>query len=70
MHWISSARQYIKSLPRKCVTILKIIGKPFSAPDPAPLPQSRTKDVHPFTYTGVDFTGSLYVKDGGQERKV
>jgi len=70
MYWIPSARQYIKSLLRKCVTCLKIVGKPFSAPDPAPLPISRTKDVDPFTYTGVDFAGALYVKDGGQERKV
>ena len=28
------------------------------------------QDVHPFTYTGVDFTGALYVKDGSQEVKV
>ena len=25
------------------------------------------QDVHPFTYTGVDFTGALYIKDGSQE---
>ena len=28
------------------------------------------QDVHPFTYTGVDFTGALYVKDGSQEVKL
>jgi len=65
-----SARQYIKSILRKCVVCLKVTGKPFPAPDPAPLPQSRMQDVHPFTYTGVDFTGALYVKDGSQEVKV
>ena len=69
-YWIPSARQYIKSLLRKCVTCLKITGKPFPAPDPAPLPQSRMQDVHPFTYTGVDFTVALYVKDGSQEARV
>ena len=69
-YWIPSARQYIKSLLRKCVVCLKVTGKPFPAPDPAPLPQSRMQDVHPFTYTGVDFTGALYVKDGSQEVKV
>ena len=28
------------------------------------------QDVHPFTHTGVDFTGTLYIKDGSQEAKV
>ena len=70
IYWIPSARQYIKSLLRKCVICLRATGKPFPAPDPAPLPQSRMQDVHPFTYTGVDFTGALYVKDGSQEVKV
>ena len=30
----------------------------------------RTQDVHPSTYTGVDFTGALYVQYGGNEVKV
>ena len=40
------------------------------APDPAPLPQSRTQDVLPFTVTGIDFTGALYVQQGSDEVKV
>ena len=66
-----------------CKTVCQIISEemyclsegywktlPFPAPDSAPLPQSRMQDVHPFTYTDVDFTGALYVKDGLQEAKV
>ena len=45
-----------------CGTCLRVIGQPYSAPDPPSLPCLRTQDVHPFTYTGVDFTGALYVK--------
>ena len=44
--------------------------KPYSSPDPPPLPYLRTQDVHPFTFTGVDFTGALYVRHGEQEVKV
>ena len=49
---------------------LRVTGKPYTAPDPPPLPHLRTQDVHPFTFTGVDFTGALYVQRGGQEVKV
>jgi len=35
-----------------------------------PLPQLRTQDVQPYTFTGVDFTGALYVQQGNQEVKV
>jgi len=45
-------------------------GKPYKPPDPAPLPKSRLQDVRPFTVTGVDFTGALYVKRGSEEAKV
>ena len=69
-YWIPAARQYIKSILRHCVTCLRVIGQPYSAPDPPPLPSLRTQDVHPFTYTGVDFTGALYVKRAEQEVKV
>ena len=56
IYWIPAARQYVRSILRNCVTCLRVIGKPYSAPDPPPLPYLRTQDVRPFTYTGVDFT--------------
>ena len=69
-YWIPTARQYIKSILRHCVVCLRVTGKPYTAPDPPPLPHLRTQDVHPFTFTGVEFTGALYVQRGGQEVKV
>ena len=69
-YWIPAARQYIKSLLHKCVVCRKVSGKPYPAPDPPPLPHLRTQDVHPFTFTGVDFTGALYVQRDKQEVKV
>ena len=65
-----AARQFIKSIIRNCVICRKVSGKPYPTPDPAPLPSIRTQDVHPFTYTGVDFSGALYVRHGGEEIKV
>ena len=69
-YWIPAARHYIKSILHHCVNCNKVQGKPYSLPDPPPLPYLRTQDVHPFTFTGVDFTGALYVRHGEQEVKV
>ena len=36
----------------------------FRAPDPAPLPKLRVQKSAPFTVTGVDYTGPLYIPSG------
>ena len=41
----------------------KLEGRPYQAPPPPPLPEFRVKECSPFTYTGVDFAGPLYVKN-------
>jgi hypothetical protein len=44
-----------------------VIGKPYSAPDPPPLPKCRVSDVKPdVTYSGVDFSGALLVPDSSK----
>ena len=61
-YWIPSIRQVIKSIIHKCVICKKVAGRPYSAPDPPPLPKDRLTEAPPFTVTGVDFTGALNVK--------
>ena len=68
-YWIPTIRQCVKGLLRHCTTCRRHISKSYTPPDPAPLPKSRTQDVNPFTFTGVDFTGALYVRNGGEEVK-
>lgn len=69
-YWIPSIRQYVRSILRKCVTCRKVNGRPYVSPDPPPLPSNRVADTPPFTVTGVDFTGALYVKTNtGSESK-
>jgi len=43
------------------------MGKPYSAPDPPPLPKVRVTESSP---SGVDFTGAFYIKDRVEERKL
>ena len=68
--WIPTARQRIKSLLRHCTTCRRHGGKPYATPDPPPLPEIRTRDTIPFTITGIDFTGALYVHQDSTENKV
>ena len=39
-------------------------------PETPPLPEIRTRDTTPFTITGTDFTGALYVRNDSREIKV
>ncbi|XP_063420482.1 uncharacterized protein LOC134705689 [Mytilus trossulus] len=62
-YWIPTIRQVANSILRKCVTCKKVKGRPYTAPDPPPLPKDRLREAPPFTVTGVDFTGALTVKN-------
>jgi len=68
--WIPSIRQWVRSVLRQCVTCAKTIGKAYPTPDPPPLPNARVEGPRPFAVTGVDFTGTLYVKNSTGEHKV
>ena len=68
--WIPSAQQYVKGILRSCVACRRVCGKPYSTPDPPPLPKIRTQQASPFTVTGVDFSRALYVHGMTGEGKV
>ena len=65
--WVPSGCQYVKKLLHCCTVCRSHGGRPYSAPESAPLPKIRVQDVPPFTVTGVDFTGALYVKQSNRE---
>ena len=44
MYWIPAIRAYVRKLLRKCVICVRLTGKPYSVPDPPPLPKSRIED--------------------------
>ena len=68
--WIPTIRQRVRTQLRKCVVCNRLMGKPYQAPDPPPLPRIRVEASQPFSVTGVDFTGALYVRDPTGEKKV
>ncbi|XP_071123186.1 uncharacterized protein [Mytilus edulis] len=62
-YWVPTLRQFVKKLLNKCVTCRKVMGKSYNKPDPPPLPKIRVQEASPFTVTGVDYTGALYIKN-------
>ena len=60
----------MKHILHHCTTCRRFEGKSYHAPPPPPLPNYRVQEAPPFTITGVDFAGPLYVRspDGGQKK--
>ena len=66
-YWIIQGRDAVKQKLRKCVVCKRHEGRPYSIPMTTPLPQDRVMEVPPFTNTGVDFAGPLYIKNSNDE---
>ncbi|XP_070571205.1 uncharacterized protein [Ptychodera flava] len=62
-YWIPRIRETVKSVLRNCVICKKVIGKAYTMPVSPPLQSFRVNETPPFTVTGVDFTGTLLVKN-------
>ena len=69
VYWIPAIRWCVRKLLHRCVTCNKLLGKPYRAPSPPPLPKMRVTPCPPFSVTGVDFTGALHVKMEGMKGK-
>ena len=67
--WIPKARTRIKSFLRKCVTCLKVQGKPYWSPLTPSFSIDRISIINPLQITGVDYTGAISVRDGGHIHK-
>ena len=61
-YWILSSRQVIKNLLRRCVPCLKLQGKKGEQ-QMAQLPVPRVQKKVPFSHVGVDYTGSLHLRE-------
>lgn len=67
--WIIKGRSLVKKLIQQCRLCRRHEGKPYSAPRPPPLPLFRVEQAPPFTFTGCDFAGPLYIKcESGQKK--
>ena len=68
-YWIPRGRQTVKIVIKQCVVCRYDARKTFKYPGPPPLPKERVKYDHPFSTSGVDFTGGLKLKVNQEIKK-
>ena len=64
-YWLPQGWQLVERTISKCVTCRKIQGPPFRSVPTPPLPKSRVLQSQAFQLSGIDYTGSLIVRDQG-----
>ena len=62
-HWVTRGRQTVKGVIKRCVIWLKQNSKPFRSLPAVPLPHYKVCIDFPFSCTGTDYLGPLYVKN-------
>ena len=69
-YWIPHGRSVVKRALRQCAVCRRHEGGPYRMPFIPPLPYSRVSQAVPFTHTGIDYFGPLYIKTKTENQKV
>ncbi|XP_063369415.1 uncharacterized protein LOC134657457 [Cydia amplana] len=68
--WIPKGRPVVEKILRKCTQCVKHGGGPYPLPPTPALPAERANYSTPFTYTGIDYFGPVYVDtENGQQKR-
>ncbi|XP_063385528.1 uncharacterized protein LOC134671600 [Cydia fagiglandana] len=68
--WIPKGRPVVEKILRKCTQCVKHGGGPYPLPPTPALPVERANYSKPFTYTGIDYFGPVYVDtENGQQKR-
>ena len=70
VYWIPHGRSTIRKILHECLTCKRHDGGPYLLPRMPPLPSFRVTESPPFTYSGLDYFGPLYVTEDGKTQKV
>ena len=62
-YWISQSRNYVRNIIRRCRTCRKLHCKHYNHPKTPSLTKFQLADTQPFSTTGVDNFGPLYVRN-------
>ena len=69
-YWIPHGRTEVRSAIFRCGTCKKYQGGPFKMPNMSPWPRIKVTRSSPFTHTGLDYLGPLYVREENSKKKV
>ena len=68
--WIPQGRSAVRRVLERCVLCRRHEGGPYKMPLMPPIPTERVSASAPFTYTGVDYFGPLFIRTKGESQKV
>ena len=69
-YWILHGTARVGSVLRKCTVCRRHEGGPYRMPLMAPLPKTHITEAVPFSRTGLDYLGPMYIRTSDGERKV
>ena len=69
-YWIPQGRSAVRAALLKCSVCRHYEGGPYKMPSMPPLPTKRVSQSSPFSHSGVDYFGPLFVKSRYENKKV
>ena len=69
-YWIPQGRAEVKKAIHGCGICKRFQGGPFKLPSMSPWPRKKVAKCAPFTYTGLDYFGPLYIQNKSSKEKV
>ena len=67
-YWLPHGRATVGAVIRNCTICRRHEGGPYKMPVMAPLPKSRVTSAVPFSRTGLDYLGPMYIKTSDGQR--
>lgn len=68
-YWIPQGRSTVRQVLRRCLVCRKYEGGPYRMPPMAPYPRSKVSRSVPFSNTGLDYLGPIYVRCNKEIKK-
>ena len=69
-YWIPQGQSSLKKVLKRCTLCRRHEGGPYKMPLMPPIPTERVSVAVPFTNTGVDYFGPLYIKVKRDTQKI
>lgn len=70
LYWIPQGKAQVMKIIRHCSSCVKHGGGPYKLPPTPALPPERVNYSSPFTFTGIDYLGHIFVKNtNGTEKR-